>query len=150
MHKTKMGYYPFLGLCRDREREPCVATMALCRDRVFSALCRNMAFLIATWSSGQARNPAWARSTGVRAHCRSRDRAFWLYVVTRFSVSRHGSQACWLVWVATKFVFGLVSRQWPSVVTDFGLGRMLLCCDKFFHWLRQTWCNAPKYTLEFL
>ena len=28
-----MGYCPFSGLCRDREFWPCVATMALCRDR---------------------------------------------------------------------------------------------------------------------
>ena len=31
--KARVGYCPFLGLWRDKEFWPCVAIVALCRDR---------------------------------------------------------------------------------------------------------------------
>ena len=109
-----------------------------CRDRVSLALCRDRVFRVPTGFLGQAHDPTWACVTGmpVSLGC-ARDRAFWLCVATRRSLSRHCSQACWVVWVAIEvFRPGIATgiqcrdRVWLGQV--WVTTRVSLCCDKVF------------------
>ena len=68
-------------------------------------LCRDVVFHVATWFSNQEHDSAWVRAIGMRtrlgcmrdsATC-AHDRAFWLCVAIRISMSRRYSQAYWVV-----------------------------------------------------
>ena len=57
-----MGYYSFSGLCRDKEFWPCVATVALCRDRFWlgtAFLCCDKESLVAIKPSGSMSRQVW-------------------------------------------------------------------------------------------